>query len=204
MPSNDSPLFWNEFQWEEEIRRDERRICGYFHELPSCLDLPGEEEMIYEKLFSQVDLMPVNGKTGALRNWDDGEDEEEWEDNGPPHKLLIQLDCLALEWNVIIVNSLPEELSSVGLGIACQYGKLIVRTANFLEDAQMEKALRISLGKRCLTDLNDLAGSLAVMSQTMKELHLELRAQQEMLGHIREQLLNELKYIRRDADLSGN
>ena len=79
MPSNDSPLFWNEFQWEEEIRRDERRICGYFHELPSCLDLPGEEEMIYEKLFSQVDLMPVNGKTGALRNWDDGEDEEEWE-----------------------------------------------------------------------------------------------------------------------------
>ena len=60
MPSNDSPLFWNEFQWEEEIRRDERRICGYFHELPSCLDLPGEEEMIYEKLFSQVDICEEN------------------------------------------------------------------------------------------------------------------------------------------------
>ena len=25
---------WDEFHWEEEIRRDERRISGYFRELP--------------------------------------------------------------------------------------------------------------------------------------------------------------------------
>ena len=34
---------WDEFRWEEEIRRDERRISGYFHELAACLDLPDEE-----------------------------------------------------------------------------------------------------------------------------------------------------------------
>lgn len=198
MASNDPPYFWNEFQWEEEIRRDERRISGYFHELPSCLDLPGEEEMIYEKLFSQTELAPVQGKSGALRSWDGEENEEEWEENRPPHKLLLQLDCLAVEWNAVMVNSLFPELASNGLGIACAYGKLIVRASNFLDDAQMENALRISLGKRCLTDLNDLAGSLKVVSQKQETLQREINAHQEMLGHIREQLLHELNILRSD------
>ena len=198
MASNDFPKFWNEFQWEAEIRRDERRISGYFQELPSCLDLPGEEEMIYEKLFSQVDLMPVDGKTGALRNWEDDDSEEEWENNSPPHKLLLQLDCLAVEWNTLIVNELPTDLSAAGLGIACQYGKLLVRLSNFLDGGQQEATLKISLGKRCLADLNDLAGDLKRILQTMESLDPEVRAQQEMLGHIREQLLRELKAARED------
>ena len=195
--ANDSPWLWNEFLWEEEIRRDERRINGYFHELPSCLDLPGEEDMIYEKLFSQNELVPVQGKTSALRNWDDEENsEEEWDDSRPPHKILLQLDCLAVEWNALTVNSLRADLKPIGLAIACAYGKLLVRAANFLEEVQMEMALRISLGKRSLTDLNDLAGRLTDIARKQDDLYLEVRAQIEMLGHIREQLLSELESLR--------
>ncbi|MBO5308292.1 MAG: hypothetical protein J6C40_09840 [Lentisphaeria bacterium] len=199
MASGDFPLSWNEFQWEEEIRRDERRINGYFRDLPSCLDLPGEEDMIYEKLFSRTELMPIQGKTGALRNWEEDENNDEDEGNSAPtHKLLVQLDCLAVEWNIITVNTLFPAFAADGLKIACAYGKLIVRTANFLEERQMDFSLRISLGKRCLADLNDLAGSLTEIGRKFEELHDDCRTHLEMLGHVREQLLLELKTVRDD------
>lgn len=50
---------WNEYRWEQEIRRDERRISCYYRELPACLDLPGEEDMIFSSLLSQPDLVPI-------------------------------------------------------------------------------------------------------------------------------------------------
>ena len=55
---------WNEFQWEHEIRRDERRISCYYRELPACLDLPGEEEMIFSSLLSRPDLVPITDAMG--------------------------------------------------------------------------------------------------------------------------------------------
>jgi hypothetical protein len=82
------------------------------------------------------------------------------------------------------------------LASAWAYGKLLVRAANFLEEVQMEMALRISLGKRSLTDLNDLAGRLTDIARKQDDLYLEVRAQIEMLGHIREQLLSELESLR--------
>ena len=53
---------WNEFQWENEIRRDERRISCYFRELPACLDLPGEEEM---RALAEGALRVLRGETAA-------------------------------------------------------------------------------------------------------------------------------------------
>lgn len=76
---------WNEFQWEKEIRRDERRISCYFRELPGCLDLPGEEEMIFSTLLSSPDLVPTGGNPDSLRFWQrPDEDDEEYEDSDDP------------------------------------------------------------------------------------------------------------------------
>ncbi|MBR2935199.1 MAG: hypothetical protein IKB79_06440, partial [Oscillospiraceae bacterium] len=33
--------------------------AGYFHALKTCLDLPGEEEMIFKRLMSQPELVPT-------------------------------------------------------------------------------------------------------------------------------------------------
>jgi hypothetical protein len=49
---------WDEFQWEKEMRQDEKRIRQYFNILPGCLDLPGEEDSIISKLMAQPDLVP--------------------------------------------------------------------------------------------------------------------------------------------------
>src|SRR5574344_611219 len=73
---------WNEYQWEHEIRRDERRISRYFRELPACLDLPGEEDMIFNSLLSHTDLVPTAGTPAALRCWynSDDDDSDDFED----------------------------------------------------------------------------------------------------------------------------
>jgi len=47
---------WDEFRWERELRRDERRISGYFRQLANCLDLPDEEELIYGQLSADLNI----------------------------------------------------------------------------------------------------------------------------------------------------
>lgn len=68
---------WNEYRWEQEIRRDERRISCYYRELPACLDLPGEEDMIFSSLLSQPDLVPIGGNADSLRVWHSESEEED-------------------------------------------------------------------------------------------------------------------------------
>ena len=75
---------WDEYKWEEEIRRDELRINRYFFELVPYMDLPGEEEMVIDQLASQSDLVPVGAaNSSALANWcyfaneDESEEDED-------------------------------------------------------------------------------------------------------------------------------
>jgi len=160
---------WNEFQWEKEIRRDERRISCYFRELPVCLDPPGEEEMIFNSLLSSPDLVPTGGDPDSLRYWrhPDEEDEEDYDDaEDTPHRhsgteIVNEIDRLATEWNVSCASSLRSTLNLRGLGIVCAFGKLLARTADFIDtDLETASGLKISLGKRALADLNDLVGGL--------------------------------------------
>ena len=62
---------WNEFRWENEIRSDERRINRYFAELASCLDLPGEEEIIAGLISETQGLVPAaaSGSAELFRPW---------------------------------------------------------------------------------------------------------------------------------------
>ena len=185
---------WNEYQWGQEIRRDERRISCYFRELPSCLDLPGEEEMIFENLYSQVDLVPVNGKSDSLRSWEVDFDEEMEEDR-PPHKLLIQLDKLAVDWNILLAQAfLPSHLSS-GLRIVCLFGKLMVRLSNFFRSDAFDPGLTRSLGKHAVLDLNELAGALKALSDMEEGWRETIHLHLDILGHIRECLLEELRKV---------
>ncbi len=189
------PENWNEFQWENEIRRDERRISCYYRELPDCLDLPGEEDMIFNSLLSHPDLVPTGGSADSLRAWQPEEEEEDGElfeenDRRPGSGLIAQLDRLAVEWNTLMVSELRPDLELPGLGISCAFGKLLARVADFVDTAEpSEKALRISLGKRSLADLNELAGALQQLGNSQHSLQTHLGLFIELLSHIREHLL---------------
>ena len=196
---------WNEFQWEKEIRRDERRISCYFRELPGCLDLPGEEEMIFSTLLSSPDLVPTGGNPDSLRFWQrPDEDDEEYEDSDDPPRrrpcaeIVEEIDRLATEWNVCCASSLRSNLDLHGLGIVCAYGKLLARTADFVDtEADTARGLKISLGKRALADLNELVGALEQLSTLQRSLATDLALAVELLGHVRERLIDLVEQLRK-------
>ncbi len=195
---------WNEFQWEREIRRDERRISCYFRELALCLDLPGEDNIIFDNLMSQPGLVPAGADPDHWRIWDSMEENGDGEEDGdtrkrrPGDELVEQTDKLACEWNVIFASRLQERYRKAGLGTACAFGKLITRLADFTDtDADDGFAgLKISLGKRALSDINELAGRLAEMGRLQKDILPEAIVLTEMLQLIRERLLDILQKIR--------
>lgn len=194
---------WNEFQWEHEIRRDERRISCYYRELPACLDLPGEEEMIFSSLLSRPDLVPTATNPDSLRTWRGApEDEEEFDEEEPPPRrpgseTVDQLDHLCAEWNILAATQLRADLDLPGLGVSCAYAKLLARVADFVDtDEIRDLALKLSLGKRSLADLNELTGELSRLAGIQHSIRSALLLHVELLAHVREQLIDQLTRLR--------
>lgn len=195
---------WNEFRWEKEIRQDEKRIRQYFRILPSCLDLPGEEDSIINKLMSQPDLVPsnvnLNNKENSLDIFFEG-DEEHLDISDLKERrysdVYINLHKLSLEWNIILVHDLRQSLRKSGLVTACTLGRLIARSIDILEleEAQM-KPLKISLLKRILSGINDLLGQINSFSRQQSTLKVRLDIFSQQVHNIREKIINILHETR--------
>lgn len=190
----------SEFDWEREIRRDERRISRYYRELMYCLDLPGEEEIIDEQLSGRCCSDPVPAGSGGdiLRNrrFFDREDDED-DDNAAPRQyspLVSRIDRLAAEWCAVCASVLDDRLFVPGgLGVACAYAKLLARVADFSDaDPEKERTLRTSLVKRALADLNELAGALGEISNWQKSLREIAAWHINELSQLRESLTDTL------------
>ena len=189
----------SEFDWEREIRRDERRISNYYRELLYCLDLPGEEEMINEQLSDhRSDPVPVGEWGDVLKNRRFFErDDEDDDPPAPPRQyspLVTQVDRLAAEWCALSASVLDERLFvSGGLAIACAYAKLLGRISDFADaDPVKEKTLKISLAKRALADINDLAGAFQELATWQEPLREVVENQLSELSLLREQLTDQL------------
>ena len=189
----------SEFDWEREIRRDERRISNYSRDLMYCLDLPGEEEMINEQLSGHcADPVPVGNWGDVLKNRRFFDRDDEDEDEPPPPRqyspLVTQVDRLAAEWCAAGAAILDERLFIPGgLAIACAYGKLLGRRSDFADaDPVKEKTLKISLAKRALADINDLAGAFQEIVGWQESLRDVVTRQLDELALLREQLTDRL------------
>lgn len=167
---------WDEFRWEQEIRRDERRINCYFRTLPSCLDLPGEEEMVNSTIAAQPDLMPDPALPGnVVTPWsyqspggDDEEEQEHLPDERRPGEFIIEsLDKLASQWNCRC--AVRADICYGALSIACAYAKLLARCADFLDVPEDNTALKRCLGKRTLGDLLEVHTLLEMLAESVPE-----------------------------------
>ena len=184
----------DEFDWEQEIRRDELRISRYYRELAYCLDLPGEDEIIYENLSGRTPE-PVPAAAGddpLRRKFFDRDDDDGEEENLPHHQsvLVSRIDRLAASWCVLSASALSRELFIPGgLAVACAYAKLLARVSDFSDaDPVTERALRLSLAKRALADVNELLGAMYELSSWQKGLKSELAHHISGLFFIREEL----------------
>ena len=197
---------WNEFQWERELRREERRISCYFRELAACMDLPGEENIIYDQLSSHPGLVPAGGDPAHWRMWDAlaAERDEEESAADQPHlrksgeDLVEHLDKLSAEWNLIFAGNLQESLQQEGLAVTCAFGKLLVRISDFV-DAESEelKGLKLSLGKRALREISDLCFRLQQIAEQQPSLFAEVLLLNELLQQMRERLIDLINALRR-------
>ncbi|MBQ9087757.1 MAG: hypothetical protein IJY46_03150 [Lentisphaeria bacterium] len=196
---------WNEFQWEEEIRRDERRISGYFRELAACLDLPDEEELIFGQLSAQPDLVPSADAAESLHNWftDNDDSDDEQFDSVPAHRgmetaIIEELDMLCSEWNILTAVTMPEGLAAKALGCNCCFAKLLARASDFLDPGpDCTEALQLSLGKRTLSDLNDTANALDSIAASHPFFRERTPFFIGRLGEVRERLIEKLESLRR-------
>lgn len=198
---------WDEFHWEEEIRRDERRISGYFRELASCLDLPCEEELIYDQLASQTDLVPSSDAAESLYNWLNGNEEDADDECAGESRnrrrtveaaTVDELDMLCSEWNILISVPMPEAVLFAALGTSCAFAKLLARAADFFEPAPGEytPALLLSLGKRTLRDLNDTAARISGFASCNSCFRDKCSELVNRLAEIRERIICRLEQLR--------
>ncbi len=203
MKSHTNNKQWNEYNWEREIRRDEKRISRYFQELPRCLDLPGEEDIIMKKLMAQPDLVPTNAEwNGFVFGESFFEEEEDFLIDGDWKQrkgadIFIQLEKIAFEWNVIFASELRSANLKDGLSVICLMGKQLSRCADMLGiDTEDMCPLKISLTKRVLADINELVGALREMKSKQPNLETKINGFIGHLHSIRENtidLINELK-----------
>ena len=189
-------LNWDEFRWEQEIRRDERRINCYFRTLPACLDLPGEDEMVSGTIAACPDL--VSGVVNMSSAWsyqasENCEEEENTSDRDyrrPGENLIESLDKLATEWNLYC--STDEGPQFAALSISCAYAKLLARAADFFDTPATQNALKRCLGKRTLNDLLELNLLLEMLAETSPACREFSDFQRSRLIGLREQFSNHL------------
>ena len=196
---------WNEFQWEQELRRDDRRITCYFRELPLCQDLPGEEEMIFEVMQSRPGLVPAGAAPGHWRMWDAPvfDRDEDADYDAPPRRKpgdewIERLDRLHAEWNAMAALELKGSLIEPALGVSCAIGKVIVRFTDFVDTESPELlALKICLAKRAIEDINELCGMLFAIGDLQPSVAGKTAALSDTLQHAREYLTDQLAELRR-------
>lgn len=199
---------WDEFRWERELRRDERRINLYFAELASCLDLPGEEDIIAGLISEETE--PVASAAGrgsdVLRGWSylaPRDEEQDYDDDPVPARrpeqaVINQLDSLAARWNMMWVGMLRPEYTPAGLSIGCAWARLLARMADFADaDETADRGLKITLGKRTLADINELAEALRYAADYHKDLRVHVDDLLGSLARIRDRVVTLLCRIRK-------
>ncbi|MBO5924334.1 MAG: hypothetical protein J6Q81_07455 [Lentisphaeria bacterium] len=170
---------WDEYTWAKEIRKDELRIAGYFSALKTCLDLPGEEDMIFKRLMSQPELVPT-GVTDPLRTLKADmemldEDSEENDSLSNRRRNTFEparrVEKIVVEWNLLAAAHLPVKFNKNVLAVTCAFGKLLSRIYNFMEteDSSVTLPLRVSLLKHILSDLNETVQQLQSIHECLPE-----------------------------------
>ena len=201
---------WDEYTWSREIRKDEMRISGYVRALPSCLDLPGEEEMIFKRLMSQPELVPTGVKDPMRMlksEFDQAEEEADWEEERRElrrrnsFEAARKVENLAKQWNLLSARFLTADTAPAILKVTCSFGKLLSRIYNFEESDPEEdtQTLRISLLKHILRDINELKLLLSECSASNLLYPTAMDSFAEALSFVRENVLDKLKALREKA-----
>lgn len=190
---------WSEFQWEKEFRQDERRISRYYRELPGCLDLPGEDDLIRRKLAQTEPVSAAADTSRELNFFSDDDDDDggdgDWRSR-PGAEACRRAEYLASCWNRL-ASDLPDKLFPAALATSCRFGKILELVYAFSDNFDAPAAMRIGLIKHIVGEIGDLLGEL---EQWRRQARRELRGLNdlaEQLHFFRESALDSMAALRK-------
>ena len=158
-----------EYKFEQAIKQDEKRIACYYDNLPLFLDLPGENEAIFERIAkTSGEKVRSCSDSGELRqapsvwssDYDEGIDEEQAEKyfaHPAGYEILNILDDIAVCYAECFALNNDESSGREYLRVLCQCSKTLAVLTELIYTPEHEKEMRSVLGRRALHDINDLS-----------------------------------------------
>lgn len=158
----------NEFDWERLLREDDERVNKYFNELPRYMDLPGEDNLIVEKIRKDGIPVPEPGRYGDyaadfLSDAEGGDflnpDAERFKREGTDIYLLA--GKITRELAIIFSEEKNPFDSRLLARILCILGRIMARSNDIVELVDPEfKSFKIAICKRLGYDINTITGIL--------------------------------------------
>ncbi len=198
--------YWNEFDWEVELKKDDARIRTYLQELPRYIDLPSEDAVIMKRIQDKPELVPLNGdySNSSLSGLFEEEPEdfeedipmEEWQKQDGTDFYLV-FSRLAKLWAQHFASLQNRDTTGSGMRVLCLYGKLMARCADVIDMSEAEyPPLRIAIVKRLLADINLLLGELRAFGSRFPESSEKADFHFEHVMLLREKMLDLLDRFR--------
>ena len=198
--------YWNEFDWERELKKDDARISTYMSELPRYIDLPSEDAVIMKHIQERPELVPFGGDyhdsslAGLFDSNTDYEEDvafgEDWQKRDGS-EFYIVLGRLAKLWAQYFALLSGRDETVAGMRILALYGKMMARSADIIDmDEDEYPALRIAIVKRLLADGNLLLGEFRRFGLQFPRSAARTEFHFEHLMLLREKMLNLLMKYR--------
>jgi len=172
----------SEFEWEREFRRIDARLAACMAEIPSVLDLPGEEELLKRRLAKKRPEF-ASGKWELPKPIDAAE----FDDLGFPDDwrkregadIYIAAETLCGNWARGMSVALPVSSRGVAIEILCRHGKILGYAVDLIDSSREEDAgIQIALCKRLVDEIETILATLdheTIPKRVVERHHLSLR-----------------------------
>ena len=194
----DSESKMNEFEWEARLRVDDKRLHSSMLEIPSVIDLPGENDLLRKKLQRSMSVV------WKQLDFDFGLDEDFADDDIipfydnwrslPEAPVYDEVEALMRDWCAIYASILPRSGGGAGLHGLCLYGRMLGFIFDLVVDMEANRPvdLKVALCKRLLKDMDRMS---QIIDATGVE-HRSLKRHKSQLKKAREGALKLLFQLR--------
>ena len=217
----------NEFDWEKEIRKDDEKVSAYISELPTYIDLPGEDAILMRTIRRRLGVEKDLQLEGEWELGPDGEEpdivdlvsfnvDENWRE-APGGAVYHNCSILARDLCLSAATAPNKELRLRVMRVLTLYGQLMARSADLIEmslqmahavydkeDPEIPENLRIAIVKRLLFYQNKLTNELRLLESEIPEMTPLLDVHLDASGMMHDYLISLLYSIRENKKASDD
>ena len=194
----------SEFEWEARLRMDDKRLHSSMLEIPSVLDLPGENDLLRKRLQRRMSMVWKQSDFDFGFDDDFSDDDiipfyETWREL-PEAAVYDEVEALMRDWCAIYATVLPNSGDAAGIQGLCLYGRMLGFIFDLVVDMEANRPghLKVALCKRLLKDMDRMSG---IIDATGFE-HSSLKRHKSRLKNAREGALRLLFQLR--DEINGN